>query len=91
MKTCFLLSLFFLFPGRYVPHDGYSVKHDCKNIVLLYPEHLSINTPELPYSIFFKKEEVKLHIKTIPLDIDLRRDQQLLVEKLKPICNLIYS
>ena len=70
---------------------AYSVKHDCKNTALLYPEHLSINTPEKPYSMFVKEEEIKVHIKTVPLDIDLRRNQQLLIEKLKPICNLIYS
>ena len=68
---------------------AYCVKYSCKHSVLLYPEHLSSKVPPVPYSIKFEEKEVKVHIKTVPLDIDLRRDKKLLIEKLKPICNLI--
>jgi len=69
---------------------AYSVKHGCKQAVLLYPEHLKIKTPPTPYVIQFNESEVKVYIKAIPLDIDLLHEQHVLLDKLKPICALIH-
>lgn len=70
---------------------AYSVKHGCKQAVLLYPKHLKIKTPSMPYTIRFNGSEVKVHINAIQLDIDLLHEKHLLLDSLKPICALIHS
>ncbi len=70
---------------------AYTIKHGCNQAVLLYPRHLQAKTPPLPHTIQFNGNEVKVHIKTILLNVDLQKEKHVLLDQLKPICALIHS
>jgi 5-methylcytosine-specific restriction enzyme subunit McrC len=68
---------------------AYAKKHNINNTMLLYPRHLNTKPPDKPYKIQEKSEEVTVHIKTIPLDINLLKEKTNFLKKIKEIFNLL--
>jgi len=67
---------------------AYALKHGCKDVVLLYPRHHNI--PSLKHTIKFNGGTIYVHIETIPLDINMICERELLLKCLEPICSLVY-
>jgi 5-methylcytosine-specific restriction enzyme subunit McrC len=70
---------------------AYSLKHNCTNIVLLYPAHLIKQPPKEPYEIEHDEKTIRIFIRTINLNIDMHSQQHLILDELKSICSIINS
>jgi 5-methylcytosine-specific restriction endonuclease McrBC regulatory subunit McrC len=55
---------------------AYSLKHNCSNIVLLYPSHLIKQAPKEPYEIHHDGKTVRIFIRTINLNVDMHSQKQ---------------
>jgi 5-methylcytosine-specific restriction enzyme subunit McrC len=65
--------------------NAYAEKYNCEKIILLYPKNYSRSEREVFFKIDNKKE---IHVKTVNLEIDLRKDRELLKSELAGVLNV---
>ncbi|MHA1972497.1 MAG: McrC family protein [Candidatus Hodarchaeales archaeon] len=68
---------------------AYGVKHECNDCVLLYPAHLGYSTRTEMHTINVREEDIRVHIKSVPIDINMMEEQDVLIKSLGFIKNLI--
>jgi len=69
---------------------AYALKHECPNVVLLYPAHLLTSAKGEPYVVRYDGKEIRIFVRTIDLNIDMQTQKQLLVEQLEAICACVF-
>ena len=61
---------------------AYGVKHDCNDCVLIYPSHLGYSPHTSMHTIRMKDRDLNIHIKAVPIDIDMLEEQEQLLDSL---------
>ena len=68
---------------------AYALKHNCSNVVLLYPAHLLKSVNEEPYIVRYDGKEIRVFIRTIELNVDLQTQRHVILEQLRLICSCL--
>lgn len=70
---------------------AYAIKYGSSDCILIYPSHLNFVPGNLPHIIKVENRLVKVHIKTIPLDIDMIREKKRLFESFNFLSEMIHN
>jgi 5-methylcytosine-specific restriction endonuclease McrBC regulatory subunit McrC len=68
---------------------AYGLKHNCKNIILLYPAHLIHLENGDPFVVSYEEKEINIFIRTFELNQNLQKEKQKLIDQLSAICSCI--
>jgi 5-methylcytosine-specific restriction enzyme subunit McrC len=68
---------------------AYALKHNCSDVVLLYPAHLVKSPNKEPYIVRYDGKEIKVFVRTIDLSIDMQTQKQLIIDELKSVCDCL--
>lgn len=68
---------------------AYALKHECPNVVLLYPAHLLKEVNAEPYIVHYDGNEIRVFIRIIDLNVDMQTHKQLMIEQLKSVSECV--
>jgi 5-methylcytosine-specific restriction enzyme subunit McrC len=68
---------------------AYALKHNCSDVVLLYPAHLVKSADKEPYIMRYDGKEIRIFVRTIDLSIDMQTQKPLIIDELKSVCDCL--